>query len=486
MNAAIERLQDAVVDGRAETIRFRQNQLQSLHLELRNNEVAIRAAMAKDTAASTAEVETEFFLAMEAVRHFYEGINFEKSLEDEYLVKEGKDNLQRRVGYGLVVLRPTSHTRLFSVLSPLAAALAAGCCVILELQGSLLNLDEVLRQTLPKALDCNIFSITNKVTDPSILSTSILVDQTSNAGSKSLNTELLSSNGHRTVSVVDRTADIDAAARAITTARFSFGGMSPYAPDLVLVNEFVKKDFFEACSKYATLSFARETTMRRVGEDQSSETRKAIKEAEEKRLVTSFGSNDFKLVDIQNRDAAIMNIKIRGRYLPISTYSSLVDAIYNHSFDEPLLAAYLFASNDAAKYLSQHLPAHISCINQIPIPLLVGPATPIAHSPDICYRYNTNMFSISRPQVIQALPGSVDKAEKLIGGEKGVTAQSLRALAVKPLKPTGQPGNEFVGFFETGIFMGAGIVLTIVLPVVGFGTYFMGRRGLEYVTRLRA
>lgn len=32
----------------------------------------------------------------------------------------------------------------------------------------------------------------------------------------------------------------------MVTARFGFGGRSSYAPDLVLVNEFIKKDFLEA------------------------------------------------------------------------------------------------------------------------------------------------------------------------------------------------------------------------------------------------
>lgn len=132
MDAAIERLQDAVVDGRAETLRFRQNLMHTLHLALRTNAADICAAMAKDTGASAAEVDAEFFLAMEAVRHFYDGLDFHKALEDEYSVARGKDNAGRRVGYGLVVLRPTSHTRFFSIVSPLAAALSAACCVALE------------------------------------------------------------------------------------------------------------------------------------------------------------------------------------------------------------------------------------------------------------------------------------------------------------------------------------------------------------------
>jgi acyl-CoA reductase-like NAD-dependent aldehyde dehydrogenase len=42
---------------------------------------------------------------------------------------------------------------------------------------------------------------------------------------------------------VDRTAQVDDAAQAIVRARFSRRGSSPYAPDVVLVNEFVLEEF---------------------------------------------------------------------------------------------------------------------------------------------------------------------------------------------------------------------------------------------------
>lgn len=160
----------------------------------------------------------------------------------------------------------------------------------------------MLRRVLPRALNQNVFCITKKIVDQSLLQTAILVDQSNTSLCSAARTShLVSANTSRAIAIVDRTADIEAAAKAITAARFSFGGKSPYAPDLVLVNEYVKKEFFEACSKHATLAFARETTIRRASDNSSDETKRAVQEAEEKRLVSSFGSNDFKLVDIKDR-----------------------------------------------------------------------------------------------------------------------------------------------------------------------------------------
>lgn len=162
----------------------------------------------------------------------------------------------------------------------------------------MLQLDTVLKSLLSSALDANTFCIVQSATDQTILDGTLVVDQTANGPPKTLTSQLLSSTRARCVAVVDRSADIEAAARAITTARFSFGGSSPYAPDLVLVNEFVKEEFFEACSRYATVSFAGRSAEKKALASQSEEVRRAIESAEGRKQVSSFGSNDFKLVDI--------------------------------------------------------------------------------------------------------------------------------------------------------------------------------------------
>jgi hypothetical protein len=95
------------------------------------------------------------------------------------------------------------------------------------------------------------------------------------------------------------------------------------------------------------------------------------------------------------------------------------------------------------------------------------------------------MFSVARPQFTEPLPAPFRAAEELLAGTKGVTAASVRALAVRPLKPTGQPSNERIGFFETGMFIGAGITLSVVLPILGYTTWILSRKGFEFISRIR-
>jgi hypothetical protein len=56
---------------------------------------------------------------------------------------------------------------------------------------------------------------------------------------------------------------------------------------------------------------------------------------------------------------------------------------------------------------------------------------------------------------------------------------------VKELKPTGQKKGHAVGFFEQGILIGLGITASVVLPIVGWGVWRLGREGWKLVGRWR-
>ena len=59
------------------------------------------------------------------------------------------------------------------------------------------------------------------------------------------------------MAIVDRTANIEDAAWAIVSARFSRAGTSSYAPDVVLINEFVIEEFIGLLSKIVRPSKAK-------------------------------------------------------------------------------------------------------------------------------------------------------------------------------------------------------------------------------------
>jgi hypothetical protein len=101
------------------------------------------------------------------------------------------------------------------------------------------------------ALDGHIFHATQaQVTDSDLAHRHIRVLQ-NGSDSAHFSHHLVSDPKARVVAVVERDADLDAAAQDLVKARFALRGRSPYAPDLVLVNEWVKREFVEHLVRHA-------------------------------------------------------------------------------------------------------------------------------------------------------------------------------------------------------------------------------------------
>lgn len=114
---------------------------------------------------------------------------------------------------------------------------------------------------------------------------------------------------------------------------------------------------------------------------------------------------------------------------------------------------------------------HMSFINQIPTNLLLGPAGPVDREPSYPQRYTPAMFSVARPQFVQAVTGDFAQVESSM-----VSLEKLRTAAVKPLKKLDQGPGHAIGFFEQGILTGLIMTASVVLPIVGYGSWVLGRK----------
>lgn len=101
------------------------------------------------------------------------------------------------------------------------------------------TLPGLLKRLLESTLDRSIIAfVSTPAKDEDLGPYHIRLDQNADESSK-------------TIAVVDRTADIPSSAEAIVAASFGFGCQSPYAPDFVLVNEYVKESFLQALMQNA-------------------------------------------------------------------------------------------------------------------------------------------------------------------------------------------------------------------------------------------
>lgn len=130
----LERIDAAAIDRRAHNIRYRQGQLRLLAAFIQKHSDKICEAIARDSGLSKDETVFELYQSVETIRTLYGELDLQAALDEEYSIAKNKDNVSARMPIGIVVIRPGHHSRLFSVISPAAAALAAGNCVVVEVR----------------------------------------------------------------------------------------------------------------------------------------------------------------------------------------------------------------------------------------------------------------------------------------------------------------------------------------------------------------
>lgn len=298
---------------------------------------------------------------------------------------------------------------------------------------------------LTTALHPDTFAVASTpIRDQSLLEKTIHVDQASYETDHKVR-NLSSPAFSRVFAVVDRTADVKLAARELVAARFAFGGSGPYAPDLVLVNEFVKQDFLQAVGEESRKLGGGDKGDMKGKRSRVSETIDELKKLDERlRIVVQESSTT--VVELTARRSEMLDIKTDAPVLTVHTVKSLDDAIdfIGSAESAPALAAYHFGNPQVGKYLAQFVDARASFVNQIPRELLVGPAHPAAHAVDPSRRYTVEMFTLARPAFIQPAKSSQEIAAVLASTNE-FAAQTLLQQALAPLaamkrKPGGGVG----------------------------------------------
>jgi hypothetical protein len=105
---------------------------------------------------------------------------------------------------------------------------------------------------ISQSLDKSAYlAITTRLNDD-FLKRVLLVDQQDCVSVDFADACLTSQRATGPVAIVDRKADVAAAARAIAASILLFGGKGPYAPSCILANEFVEEEFSRMLEQYAS------------------------------------------------------------------------------------------------------------------------------------------------------------------------------------------------------------------------------------------
>lgn len=159
---------------------------------------------------------------------------------------------------------------------------------------------------LKGALDNDTFDIAQQpVKDADFLNETLQVIQNESIEGQASQSQLVSKPTSITAAVVDRSANLDEAAKALVNARFAFNGRSPYAPDVILVNEFVKKDLLQALLKYS-VSFGEV-----VGVENGTSERKRGNESKLKDVIAGYQKDGDARVIAQESNRAVLEVTKR-------------------------------------------------------------------------------------------------------------------------------------------------------------------------------
>ncbi|KAK5203729.1 hypothetical protein LTR99_003391 [Exophiala xenobiotica] len=357
-SGAYSRIEISCLEGRAQSIRLRQKLLHSLYNGLKSSTSALKEAIAVDSGNGEAEVALELALTISELRTHYDTLNVEEDLKEQ----RSPENLNATTNIGIIYVIPTKQNLFYSVISALTAALAAGNCVIVELPPTLTQVSGLLRKILPSALDADVFMISSTRPSETFLSKFHVLAQTDGDQATGSRSQLSA----KVVAVVDRSANVSEAASVVGTSRVSFNGRSAYAPDIVLVNEFVADDYLfhlvqTITSPMSTTSPTASQARSKTQPDTQSPTMKELENTEGLRIVMS-GANGS-IVEVRDsrsirskasNDSADSITTISFCTVPLSTTAACStvksdrDLSRNHPFEIDEIARILGSVDDGA------------------------------------------------------------------------------------------------------------------------------------------
>ncbi|KAM0435865.1 hypothetical protein ACHAPT_002756 [Fusarium lateritium] len=475
MTKPFANVRSAAIDGRTLNPFYRKTQLRQLHSTLADNAAKIQEAIRNDTNHRPAEVKGEYWLALQCIADAFALIDPQKCLEDEYAIAQGRDDPDAQSPVGIVVIEPSSHAFFYSLITALVPALAAGNCVIIQKQNSLLETPPLVLGLIQKSLDKDIVEIVNRqVIAADVNHPHIRVLQNGSTDPVS-NQDLVSNPKSPVVAFVERDADVQTAAKALVSSRFGLGGKSSYAPDVVFVNEWVKKDLIRSLVQHSTDLMANPDGSWRTKKTPKSELAGQVENDTSVHLVSSGPSG--LILDVEDRKSPLLKQKVTESCLVIHSVTSMDDAIDVSRGSGPFAAAYIFTTPKMAKYICQFVDAAVSYVNQIPVELMYSPIAPEGHPPQLGNDgiYQQSLFSQPRPKYFTSSPAS-KKLELLMSVPSPHQLAALDQEAMKKLPEIVRLKRAGgIGFFNQGIVTGLVLALTTFLSGTGLLGYYAVR-----------
>jgi aldehyde dehydrogenase (NAD+) len=368
-------------------VNFRLQQLQKLREGIKKYETQIIDALEKDLGKHPFEsYTTEVGFTLNSITHTMKRLKkwTKPKKVDTPLVLFPSKSMIMYEPYGTVLIIGPFNYPFQLLIEPLIGAVAAGNCAVLKPSELVPNVSAIVTEMMENIFEKSYIrsvqggietnsSLINAPFDYIFFTGSVSVGKiVMEAAAKNLVPVTLELGGKSPV-IVDKSADIKAAAERIIWGKTVNSGQTCVAPDYLMVDEAVKKELMEEMMQTLQRFFGspinQSKDFGRIVNERHFNRLKTILEKDKEQVIFGGGTNpntrfiEPTLIEA-NWHSASMEDEIFGPLLPIITYRSLDEAIKSiKKFAKPL-ALYLFTAN---KQVEERVLSEISsggvCIN---------------------------------------------------------------------------------------------------------------------------
>jgi aldehyde dehydrogenase (NAD+) len=395
-----EVMKNAVAGLRTESIENRKNRLRKLRQWILDNRSAIHKAMFDDFGKPALEVDAiEIFHVLNEIKH---SVNYldewaaPKKIDAPITMIGTRSFIQYEPRGLCLIISPWNYPFSLAV-GPLVSALAAGNSVIIKPSELTANVSSLLKRMAGEVFDKNVVTVVEGDAEVSKSLLSLPFDHIFFTGSPGVGkivmkaaaenlTSVTLELGGKSPTIVTSSANLKDAAERIAVAKFINNGQTCIAPDYVLVEESVSREFIDKLIGQVKQHFSDDGNFqnsnsycRIVNTRHFNRLSNLISDTIDQGATIEFsGSSDEKtrfihpmILSNVSPDSRIMEEEIFGPVLPVIVYKNLQEAINIVNSKAKPLALYIYSRKkaDQQKVLTE-TSSGAACINESAIHFL--------------------------------------------------------------------------------------------------------------------
>ena len=270
------------------------------------------------------------------------------------------------------------------LLNPLVGAIGAGCTAILKPSPYTPNVAEALERLITETFDEEYIAIVQGHREVNTLLLNQRYDIIFFTGSPDLGrivmraaaenlTPVVLELGGKSPVIVDRTANIEIAAKRLAWGKTLNAGQTCIAPDYLLIHSEVKEAFIEAFKRAVVELHGEDASksrhyVRMVSDRAFERVSSYLKDGKIRyggRTIAEERYIEPTLLDDVSPESAVMQEEIFGPILPMVEIRDIEEAIAFINKREKPLALYAFGTKSVAQHIIDHTSSGGACINDV-------------------------------------------------------------------------------------------------------------------------